>query len=474
MAKADVTVRPGGLTALSIINFVIAGITGMGILFSLISFGCAVTVGGVEQSDPLQVKLVGIVFNAIIAASLFVSGAGLIRINRRGALVASNLYAAAAVAKVIIQLAGAAGFRQSPTMITVFSLVYPVLLVIMVNIVFRDLWKNPTAVAELAAKNVKPSSTTIVPQFLLVFLQSLGQLWRSATGVLLTLAIMASGLGTAQLVFFPVELLGRQTGIISQLTGGDKEGTVRTLEQTAVPFIGRLLDRVTGSRDTGKGLNELMDQNPDSPAARWANYLVREQPGFLSFLFIIFITSLPPLFLFGVFNQISQDASTKGFRFILMRTGRGQIYFGKFLSSLATVFIMLLFLFASVILYMQLKLKLYDTGRVLEWGVRGFVNFFLLSVPITALGLLCSSLTNSTIGSLGISLAFVMVVPGFASLFARLWEPVRLLHFLLPMRASYFLFHPKQLVSLMGVIAMLGYGGLYLFLGFIHFKRRDL
>jgi len=142
--------RPGGLTALAVLNFVFAGISLLGVLAMLVVFRMADSLKtnahspqdrfALEALEHMNTGLwVLIVASSVIAtALLIVAGVGYLKMRRWGRR-AGSAYAVTAIASAVLgvmvipdELGG--GFNIG----TVLNLVYPLLTLFFVNVTFKD------------------------------------------------------------------------------------------------------------------------------------------------------------------------------------------------------------------------------------------------------------------------------------------------------------------------------------------------
>jgi hypothetical protein len=125
-------VRPGGLTALAVLNFVFGG---LGALFSLLAIAglAALAAAGVS----VAIVWVSIILGLVAAAMLIVSGVGYIKMSKASGYSLGMVYAIVAIANVIISLVGGLGFGAS----AIIGLAYPVLTIILLNTAFKKCFR---------------------------------------------------------------------------------------------------------------------------------------------------------------------------------------------------------------------------------------------------------------------------------------------------------------------------------------------
>ncbi len=448
------TIRPSGLTALAVLNFVLGGFQSLGVLFALLSSSCTVTVNG-AAAQPAGAG--GLIFHAIdllCAAALFTAGAGFIKVNRAAGRWGANAYVALAIAGILGRLLWPE-FSGSSGIFSVLSLIYPLLLALYTNVVFRDLWRAPRAAAASDRNVERPAKKRRVPHILLIAQASIRQALRGASGVLFTLAVWGAGLAAAQILFLPVSFL--QTQAASQ-------GAILTAREVLEKLDALLLPMLSG----------LLAAAPGAASESWAEYLLIRRPGFLSLLFLIYSFITPAIVAFIGSSQIASDTRNKGLRFLLLRTTRRDIFFGKLMGSAIAAAVVLFVLVLATVAHLQLRIAVYDIGPVLLWALWGTAAFALIALPYIALSLAFSGLIDSAAGAF-FSCAGVMAgIPALAAALARLWKPLGAIAYVMPYRVALLLFNPAQGIVALAALAIAGYAAVYAALGYIVFRRRDL
>ncbi len=128
--------RPGGLTALAVLNFVFGGFGVLGVLAASALLGVAneISDGAVAEGMGMGVGMLQFILIALSAALLIVSGIGYIGQKRVLGRMMGNFYGATSILNNGLSLANGGEFDLS----TVIGLVYPVLTVILLNTTFKE------------------------------------------------------------------------------------------------------------------------------------------------------------------------------------------------------------------------------------------------------------------------------------------------------------------------------------------------
>ena len=128
--------RPGGLTALAVLNFVFGGFGVLAVLAAAAVLGVAndVTDGAVAAEMGASVGMFQFILMALSAALLIVSGVGYIGQKRVLGRMMGNFYGATSLLNNGLSLANGAEF----SFFTIVGLVYPVLTLILLNTTFKD------------------------------------------------------------------------------------------------------------------------------------------------------------------------------------------------------------------------------------------------------------------------------------------------------------------------------------------------
>lgn len=133
--------RPGGLTALAVINFVFGGFGCLGILALAALLGAADEI--LEGQASAEVASSGMVMFSLllsvaVVALLIVAGIGYLGQKKKLGFLCGNLYA---IISIVSSLLGVitGGF----SMASLIGFVYPVVTIVLLNKIFKDDFINP-------------------------------------------------------------------------------------------------------------------------------------------------------------------------------------------------------------------------------------------------------------------------------------------------------------------------------------------
>lgn len=477
MASAS---RPGSLTLFAVLNFVLAGLGIIGLLFqlgALLLRGAGHPPGG-HGHDPfagvppwwIWTALAG---SAVHCALLVVSGIGLLKqsvlLGRWGATAAAVIALALVVGDQAMVGSGT-GFEAPMRLLGLaMGALHPLLLLLWVNVILADLWRPPRVPAP--GGDQRPSSP-----FLLTAGQALRQSLRGVSGPGFTFGLVFAGL----IVCFALLLASAIGTKVGETTGYARSANQRTamLEHGTAGMLSFILrERAIDSLSAeGDQLEAPAQSGPNEEplSRRWARFLVQEHPAGLSFAWLILLLVVPLAANFVSCGQISRDISNRGFRFLLTRVDRDRIFLGRFAAAAALCSAVVVLTVAVCAAVMGFAEPQPAWGAILAWSGWAAGALVLASLPFVALGMLCSTVTGHSFASLSAAKGIVIGWPLAALTLSRVWDPLFHGINLLPLVVQFGLFHPSPWVAAGAAIACLGYTALYLWLGLLHFRRRDL
>jgi len=143
--------RPGGLTALAVINFVIAGVGFLGILgmIALFAFVGEIPTEGMDETQKAQMEafqdmglpvfIVVFGLEAVSSLLLLVSGIGYLKQKKIMGWAIGNAYAVVAIiSSVVSAFMFAAELGGGFNIGTMINLIYPLVTLILLNTTFKD------------------------------------------------------------------------------------------------------------------------------------------------------------------------------------------------------------------------------------------------------------------------------------------------------------------------------------------------
>jgi hypothetical protein len=132
--------RPGGLTALAVLNFVFGGFGVLGVFFTAALLGAGSRLGTEMQEALKKVPNSGLIYLALLvgaAAAAFeiASGVGYLKQKRFLGRTVGSAYAVLSLVSAVISVSS---FNQGFGIINLIGFIYPVLTLILVNTTFKD------------------------------------------------------------------------------------------------------------------------------------------------------------------------------------------------------------------------------------------------------------------------------------------------------------------------------------------------
>ena len=289
---------------------------------------------------------------------------------------------------------------------------------------------------------------------------------RGGAGIVYLLLAMFFSLIVAQIVLTPVEAM-----INSEKKAGRQADPAAIVEQ--VVDFGRGVVTWALAPDSDSE-DEVEQERIDVELDEWSDYLMDDKPALLSAIFLILLFGMPLVLPFGAFNQTAGEIGNRGLRYMLLRTERGNIFLGRFISTVLFTLIVNAFSIATITLYVGLKLKIYGGWELSTWAMQGYLALSLQALPYIALCAWISAANEGSMLSLVVCSLAIGGVALFAFLGAKLWGPAHYLDWLLPWNAHHDLIHHEVTRVAKGGLICVAYTGAYLFLGHRHFSKRDL
>jgi hypothetical protein len=290
-------------------------------------------------------------------------------------------------------------------------------------------------------------------QLKLICVNDLRNALRSGSGLVYFVLALFFGLIVANLVISPFEVLVARSG---QVTPTEVERNIVTLARPIIEWA-------LGRGDT-----------VSAETATWVSFLLQDRPAMLSAIFFVLLFGTPLLIPFGGFNQTSGDIGNRGLRYLLLRTERSNIYFGRLISTMIMAIAVQILVIAIVAGYLSLKIQIYDGMAIFGWSLQGLLVLSVLTLPYIAVCAWISASNDSPMVSLVIANVVIGGVPLVAFLAQLQWDFGKWIAWLLPWGIQKNLFRPEFSTVLMTAIVCLLYTVFFAWLGARKFGVRDL
>ena len=306
---------------------------------------------------------------------------------------------------------------------------------------------------------------------------------RSGSGLVYLMIALVFGLSVAHIIIMPVErLMALQKKQMGQTDPQAINKTIIDIGQPIIQFVLGIksLEQIAKEavspqfplpNDTS---NTAQSGNNTSGFDPWTNFLLDKKPALLSSIFLILIFGMPFVISFLAFNQISGDVQNLGLRYLLLRTERCNIFFGRFIGTVLFSTAVMAIIIATITFYLGMKTRLYPAPDLAIWAVQGFLALAILMVPYIAVCSLISASVNSPFLSLILAKVVIAGVLLMAILGGFAWKPAKYILYALPWGWQNNLLHPAPTHWLVAVFASLAYTAFFLTLGYIRFETRDL
>lgn len=306
---------------------------------------------------------------------------------------------------------------------------------------------------------------------------------RSGAGLVYLMIALVFGLSVAHAVIMPVEqLMAMQKAQTGHTDPEAIRSTIITVGQPIAQFVlglksmAEVSKQAAAQEQPNAGDPQMATPGAANPARLdpWTDFLLEDRPALLSAIFLILLFGMPFAISFLAFNQVTGDIQGHGLRYLLLRTERGNIYFGRFLGTAAFSTAVMALIIATITLYLGLRVRIYPAGALAGWAMHGFLALTILMLPYIAV---CSILSAS-VDSPFLSLVLAKLTIGGVLLLAILgglrWESMKLIKYALPWGWQNHLLHPEPSHWLGAGLACLLYTGVFLMLGYARFETRDL
>ncbi len=319
---------------------------------------------------------------------------------------------------------------------------------------------------------------------------------RGGTSLVFTFLTLVIGLSLAAVVITPVEYLQEELKHPERWGAFEEDEAPFGAKPAVPPGGGFAQDKPFGGKRRPQGFQrpanltdeELTKRVVDEVAkqsrgfVKWAlgadddqaDYLIHEKPALVSAILSLLLWVLPFVVTFGAFNQTAGDIQHRGLRYLLLRTERANIFFGRFLGTFIFTMIVLFLLLAVVYIYLAAKIKFYPAGEMALWLLQGYLAMAVFAIPYIALSAWMSGANDSPFVALVLAMLIVGFIPMLVMIGTMTFKGFRFAGYVLPWPLKFELLHPSILHVGGAVLAILGYTALFLWLGMRTFQKRDL
>ncbi|HZF28602.1 MAG TPA: hypothetical protein VE907_05770 [Gammaproteobacteria bacterium] len=286
---------------------------------------------------------------------------------------------------------------------------------------------------------------------------------RSGSALVFMLLAVFFGLTVANSIISPFEAAVAQAGPAGM--------SPQAVEQNLVSFARPAVQWAIAPHESA---DPAAQRAAEERTRRWADYLLDERPALLSAIFLVLVFGMPLLIPFGAFNQTAGDIGNRGLRYLLLRTERANIFFGRLLATMAFTVVVQAVVIVTIALYLWLKVGVYGGGEIASWSLLGFVAIAVSGAPYVAVCAWISATRDSAMTSLVVANAVIGGVLLAPVLGAFAWEPARFATYLLPWGVQNDLLGPSAGTVAVAFGACVLYTVAFVWLGARTFERRDL
>jgi hypothetical protein len=303
------------------------------------------------------------------------------------------------------------------------------------------------------------AATRPAPRLRLICVHTMKHALRSGSGLVYSLLALFFGLIVANAVISPFEMMVRQAELAGQADAAAE------VEQGITNFARPIVEWaiVRGNTD---------DVTPAT--SEWVDFLLDGRPAMLSAMFFVLLFGTPLLIPYGGFNQTSGDIGNRGLRYLLLRTERANIYYGRLFATMIMAAGVQVLVIGTIALYMGLKVQIYDGAAIATWSLQALFALVIVTLPYVAVCAWLSASNDSPMVSLVVSNAVIGGVLLGAFLLQLRWDGGHWVAWLLPWGVQKQLFRPELSVVLLAAGACMLYTVFYAWLGARKFAARDL
>jgi ABC-type transport system involved in multi-copper enzyme maturation permease subunit len=309
---------------------------------------------------------------------------------------------------------------------------------------------------------------------------------RSGSGLVYLMIALIFGLSIAHILIMPVErLIAQQKRETGETDPQFIKKTIIDIGRPVIQFVfgQKTFEEIGQESLAGQGSYRDNDGEPENAAGGgkkaanidpWVTFLLEKRPALLSAIFMLLIFGMPFVISFLGYNQVSGDIQSHGLRYLLLRTERSNIYFGRFLGTVIFSTAVMAIIVVTITFYLGMKTRIYPAGALTLWALHGFLALSILMVPYIAVCSLISASVDSPFLSLILAKVAIAGVLLMGLLGSIAWKPAKYLLYALPWGWQSNLLHPEPTRCLLAALGCVVYAGFFLTLGYYHFEQRDL
>jgi ABC-type transport system involved in multi-copper enzyme maturation permease subunit len=208
-------------------------------------------------------------------------------------------------------------------------------------------------------------------------------------------------------------------------------------------------------------------------------------------LFVYSLTTFfaPLLIALMGFDQMAGEMGPKSIRFLVVRVRRSSIVLGKFLSQITMLTVLLSLCVFAMVAVAKILNPDFSWALTLQWGAKLLVAMVVIGSTYAALTALCSSLVKVSALALFLNICAIIgfwfiglvgnafAIPGHKNEGLAMLKSESVLGFIRYVVPSQFernLLSPMALDYSTGILAHLGFIGIFLGLSLVAISRRDL
>lgn len=193
---------------------------------------------------------------------------------------------------------------------------------------------------------------------------------------------------------------------------------------------------------------------------------------FLSVFYIVILFVTPGFVMWGAGDQTSKDISSKYMRFLMPRTGRFEIYIGRFLGAVAFTFIIQISI-CLIALIIALSISHTDQNVVM-YSLRIMIGIMAYTVAFVAFMSFLTALTGSTAIAVLTAITSYAVLITISDLLSKRFPYLEVVGWLVPSALKEHILVGNTQQYLIAIGGLFIYSAVFLVLGWLVFRSRDI